>query len=74
MRFDEFMADDLAMVAASTTWRASRSTSGPGRHGRLHGEHPRGKFGAVEYDLAQFGLDAEERRRALRFYTDRFER
>ena len=35
-------------------------------------EHPRGKFGTVHYDLAEFGLDAAERRRALSFYTDRF--
>ncbi len=35
-------------------------------------EHPRGKFGTVEYDLTEFGLDAAERRRALSFYTDRF--
>ena len=35
-------------------------------------EHPRGKFGTVEYDLAQFGLDPAERRPALAFYIERF--
>jgi hypothetical protein len=35
-------------------------------------EHPRGKFGTIEYDLAQFGMDPAERRAALSFYTDRF--
>jgi hypothetical protein len=35
-------------------------------------DHPRGRHGAVEYDLAQFGLDRVERREALRFYSDRF--
>ena len=35
-------------------------------------DHPRGKFGGVRYDLADFGLDHEERRAALRFYVDRF--
>jgi hypothetical protein len=34
--------------------------------------HPRGKYGAVAYDLAEFGLDPAERRKALAFYTDRF--
>ena len=34
--------------------------------------HPRGLHGAVIYDLAQFGLDAGERRQALAFYTERF--
>jgi len=36
-------------------------------------DHPRGKFGGIRYDLADFGLGPSERRRALRFYTDRFE-
>ena len=35
-------------------------------------EHPRGRHGTVAYDLAQFGLDGAERRRALAFYTERF--
>jgi len=35
-------------------------------------EHPRGRHGAVVYDLGEFGLDAAERRDALSFYTDRF--
>ena len=34
--------------------------------------HPRGRYGAVSYDLSDFGLDARERRRALAFYTQRF--
>jgi hypothetical protein len=34
--------------------------------------HPRGRFGAVSYDLTQFGLDPADRRRALAFYTERF--
>jgi len=29
-------------------------------------------FGGVIYDLADFGLDREERRRSLRFYVERF--
>ncbi len=35
-------------------------------------DHPRGRHGAVEYDITQFGLDPVERRAAMRFYTDRF--
>jgi hypothetical protein len=73
VRFDEFMADDLAMVARvydlaghplDERSRASMAA--------FTAEHPRGKFGTVEYDLAQFGLDAQERRETMRFYTDRF--
>jgi hypothetical protein len=73
VRFDEFMADDMAMVnrvydlagqpmddrarAAMTAFMAA---------------HPRGRYGAVLYDLAEFGLDPVERREALSFYTERF--
>jgi len=35
-------------------------------------DHPRGRFGRVRYDLADFNLDAEELRERFRFYTDRF--
>jgi hypothetical protein len=35
-------------------------------------DHPRGKFGAIEYDLTEFGLDAAVLRRRMDFYTKRF--
>jgi hypothetical protein len=35
-------------------------------------EHPRGRNGAVRYDLGVLGLDKQERREALAFYVDRF--
>jgi len=73
VHFDEFMADDLAMVGRvyelagqPLDERAKTSMAA------FMVRHPRGKFGTVEYDLAQFGIDAAERRNALAFYTDRF--
>jgi hypothetical protein len=73
VHFDEFMADDLAMVARVYDLAGQplddRATSAMAS---FMAEHPRGRHGAVEYDLAQFGLDAGERRRALAFYSDRF--
>jgi hypothetical protein len=73
VHFDEFMADDLAMVARvyelagqSLDERALDSMA------RFMDAHPRGRYGSVTYDLSQFGLDAAERRRALAFYTERF--
>jgi hypothetical protein len=73
VRFDEFMADDLATVRriyaladepvtaeAEAAWASFMAT------------HPRGVHGTVEYDLAQFGLDADEIRRACGFYIERF--
>jgi sulfotransferase family protein len=73
VHFDEFMADDMAMVARvydlagqpmDDRSRASMAA--------FMAAHPRGKYGAVVYDLAEFGLDPAERRAALSFYTDRF--
>ncbi len=73
VHFEEFMRDDLAMVERvydlvgqpfDATARAAMR--------RFMAEHPRGKFGTIDYDLAQFGLDPNERRHALAFYTERF--
>ncbi len=73
VRFDEFMADDLAMVGRVYELagqplddRARTSMTA------FMAQHPRGKFGAVLYDLGDFGLDPAERRRALSFYNERF--
>ena len=73
VRFDEFMVDDMAMVervykvAGQPLHDSSRLAMQ-----RFVAEHPRGRHGGVVYDLGQFGLDVEERRRALRFYSERF--
>lgn len=71
--FYEFMADDVAMVERiyaiagqpfTTDVRAAMDD--------FMETHPRGRHGGVVYDLAPFGLDADERRQALQFYVDRF--
>jgi hypothetical protein len=73
VHFDEFMADDLAMVARVYELADQpldrRATDAMAS---FVAAHPRGRHGDVTYDLAQFGLDAGERRRALAFYTERF--
>lgn len=71
--FHEFMADDFATVQRVYDLAGQPLTAA----GRASMEafltaHPRGKYGAVVYDLATFGLDRNERRAALRFYTERF--
>ena len=67
------MADDLAMVGhvydlagqpLDDARRAAMAT--------FMDAHPRGKFGAVSYDLASSGWMPAERRQALSFYTERF--
>ena len=71
--FDEFMTDDVAMVGRIYELAGQPMTEGArGAMQTFMDEHPRGKFGGIRYDLADFGLDPGERRRALRFYTDRF--
>ena len=35
--------------------------------------HPRGRFGTIRYDLADFGVDEARLRRDLAFYNERFE-
>ncbi len=73
VHFDEFMRDDMAMVeriydlAGQPFDEQARSSMSA-----FMAEHPRGKHGTVEYDLAQFGLDPAELRAALAFYTDHF--
>jgi len=73
VRFDEFMADDLAMVGRVYEL-AGQPLDGRARASMaaFMDEHPRGRHGAVVYDLGEFGLDAAERRKALAFYTERF--
>ena len=73
VRFDEFMTDDIAMVEriyelADQPFTANASAA----MATFMADHPRGKFGGVVYELSDFGLDAAELRRALRFYVERF--
>ena len=73
VRFDEFMADDVAMV--ERIYRVAGQAMTPEARAAMDSfmaDHPRGRHGGLIYDLADFGLDREERRRALRFYVERF--
>jgi hypothetical protein len=74
VHFDEFMADDVAMVERiyELAGQPMTDTSRAAMQSFMD-DHPRGKFGGIRYDLADFGLEAAERRDALRFYTDRFD-
>ncbi|MBV8386985.1 MAG: sulfotransferase [Acidimicrobiia bacterium] len=71
--FDEFMADDVAMVERIYGIAGQPFTSDVrAAMDDFMETHPRGRHGGVVYDLAPFGLDADERRQALQFYVDRF--
>jgi hypothetical protein len=74
VRFDEFMADDVAMV--ERIYGIADQPFTPDVKAAMDvfmDTHPRGRHGGVVYDLSQFGLDPGERRAALQFYVDRFD-
>ncbi len=57
----------------STRSPDNRSRRPPSRPwSRSLDQHPRGRFGGVDYDLAQFGIDRERLRHSLAFYVERF--
>jgi PAS domain-containing protein len=73
VRFDEFMADEMAMV--HRIYRMAGQPVTDRSDAAMHAfmaEHPRGRHGGVRYDLAPFGVDRGALRSALGFYVDRF--
>jgi hypothetical protein len=74
VRFHDFMADDVAMVERIYAFAGLPMTSGARRAMDDYVRaNPRGKHGTIHYALEEFGIDPEERRRALRFYQERFD-
>ena len=74
VRFNEFMADDVAMVERIYAIAGQPFTTDvKAAMDAFMETHPRGRHGGVVYDLSQFGLDEKERRNALQFYVDRFD-
>src|SRR5262249_18486809 len=73
VRFHEFMADDVGTVEQIYELAGQPMTDDArAAMAQFIADHPRGRHGAVGYDLSQPGLDRDERREALRFYSDRF--
>jgi len=73
VRFNEFMADDVAMV--ERIYALADQPFTPEVRAAMDAfmvEHPRGVHGGLRYDLGQFGLDHGQLRETFRFYTDRF--
>jgi hypothetical protein len=74
VRFDEFMADDVAMV--EQIYDRSEHPMTPKARGQLEAflaGNPRGKFGQIAYDLqGDFGLDPDDVRSRFSAYLDRF--
>ena len=73
VHFDAFMADDVAMVRR--IYELADHPFTPEAHRAMDAfmaDHPRGKFGRIDYDLADFGLDGAECRERFAFYVGRF--
>jgi len=73
VRFDEFMADDLAMVEriytlADQPWDDRARTAVD----EYLAGHPRGRHGGVVYDFDVLGLDRADLEQSFAFYRDRF--
>ena len=74
VHFDEFMADDLAMVRAGLRpGRPAASTNAPeAAMAAFMAEHPRGRHGAVATTSPSSASTPASAARRCRFYTDRF--
>jgi hypothetical protein len=73
VRFDEFMADDLAMVRRIYAL-AGQAFEGPAEAAMAEylGAHQRGRLGRIDYRADEVGLDEEELRNRFGFYVERF--
>jgi hypothetical protein len=73
IRFDQFMADDLATVERIYTLAAQPwDDSARGAISAYLADHQRNRHGGLIYDLADFDLDADSIRAGLSDYIDRF--
>ncbi len=73
IHFNEFMRDDIATVqAVYEVAGLAFAESTRAAMAAFMDDHPRGKYGGVQYDLGQFGLDPAGIRSAAQQYIERF--
>jgi hypothetical protein len=73
VHFDAFMRDDLAMARRVYEVAGQEFTlMAEAAMAEFMAHNPRGRHGAVLYDLGQFGLNRADLRQAFAFYTNRF--
>jgi len=73
IQFRELMADPIAAIRRVCAAAGhGLSATAEQRMRQWIADNPKGKHGGHDYAAADFGIDLEERRAALRFYTDRF--
>src|SRR5207244_1206962 len=74
VRFQDFMADDVAMVQRVYEIAGQPFTPDVRRAmDAFMAQNERGRHGGFNYRFADLGLDPDERRHALAFYVDRFQ-
>jgi len=74
VHFDEFMADDVAMVERIYELAGQPMTDGTrAAMDAFMAANPRGRHGAVVYDFADLGLERDAVRAATAFYTEHFD-
>ncbi len=73
VRFDDFMADDLAVARRvyELAGQPYTEAAAEGQATYLAG-HERGRLGRIDYRARDVGLDLDELRDRFAFYTDRF--
>ncbi len=73
VKFDDFMADDIATVAHIYRLADRKMTSEIRASMREYMKrHPRGRFGHVIYDMDELGINRDEAREVYRFYVECF--
>lgn len=73
VHFTDFMADDMAMVAKVYEVAGQPlPESSLAAMRQYMDDHPRGRHGTIVYDADQLGLDLNDLRKRMRFYSDRF--
>ncbi len=73
VRFTEFMADDIAMVGRIYDLAGQPFASGvEAQMSAYMVEHPRGRFGRVDYRAEDVGLDESDLERRFASYGERF--
>jgi hypothetical protein len=73
VRFDEFMADDIAMVRRIYELADQPFTEEvEAMMAAYMADHPQGRHGRIDYRAEDVGLDRAELERRFGFYTERF--
>ena len=73
VKFDDFMANDVATVAHIYSLAGHEMTAEVRAAMQNYmRQHPRGRFGRIIYDMEELGIDRDRARELYRFYVEHF--